>query len=118
MNALITGGAGFIGSHLAEYLVEQNCSVIIIDNFATGKIDNLKKIHNQIEIYNEDIENEIPIRIIGKKKIDVIYHLAALADIVPSIENPSKYMKTNVQGTVNTLEFARKVDAKRFIYTA
>ena len=90
MKSLITGGAGFIGSHLAEKLVAMGHKVIVIDNFFIGKKKNLKKLKKNLKIINADVKNYNKIEKYFKN-IDNVFHLAALADIVPSIENPQKY---------------------------
>lgn len=114
---LITGGAGFIGSNLAEYLISKGNKVKIIDNFTTGTFNNIKKIYQKIELKKIDITN---LKKLEKefKNIDVVYHLAGLADIVPSINNPAKYYETNVTGTLNVLQAARKFKIKKLIYAA
>ena len=105
----VTGGAGFIGSHLVERLLNENYKVKLIDNFYNGKKTNLTNFINNknLKIYKIDI--------LEKKKLDKIFnnckfvfHLAALADIVPSIEKPQAYYDTNVTGTFNVLEAAKK----------
>ena len=97
MNYLVTGGAGFIGSHLVEKLLKNQNKVFVIDNLSTGRILNLKKIKNfrKITFIKSDISKKG--KWIGQfKKIDCVFHLAALADIVPSINFPEKYFKSNV----------------------
>jgi len=116
MKAAVTGGAGFIGSHLVDHLLVKNYEVLIIDNFCTGSLDNIREINKQISIINHDIRTPLPENVF--KDCSVVFHLAALADIVPSIDRPIDYMSTNVQGTVNVLEAARESGVKRFIYTA
>ena len=117
MRCLITGGAGFIGSNLAEFLISKGYKVKIIDNFATGNINNIKNIKNKITLKRIDITDS---KKLSKefKNIDIVYHLAGLADIVPSINNPEKYYKTNVTGTLNVLQAAKKFKIKKFIYAA
>ena len=119
MNYLVTGGAGFIGSHLVEKLINSGNNVIVIDNLSTGRLLNLKKIKNYKKI--KFIKSDISIK--GNwtkyfKNIDCIFHLAALADIVPSINFPEKYFKSNVEGTLNILQAAKKNNVKKIIYTA
>ena len=98
MKSIITGGGGFIGSHLCESLVEQGHEVLVLDNFSLGKKDNLKKIKNKVTILKKDIRDLNSINNLFKG-VQNVYHLAALADIVPSIENPDDYYSTNVTGT-------------------
>lgn len=116
MKVAVTGGAGFIGSHLVESLISENYKVLVVDNFSTGSQNNLAGIKNKIEILNHDIKEPLPVGIFSG--CSIVYHLAALADIVPSIEQPTDYMATNVQGTVNVLEAARVGGVRRIIYTA
>jgi UDP-glucose 4-epimerase len=116
MKILVTGGAGFIGSHLVERLVSDGHKVTVLDNFVSGKIENLVLVKEKTMVINCDIRSEgIEEHFVG---IDVVFHLAALADIVPSITAPFEYMEVNVIGTTRILEAARKADVKRFIYVA
>ena len=117
MNCLITGGSGFIGSHLAEKLYSKKHKVTIFDNFSIGKKKNLHKLQNKIKIKKIDIRNK---KLLEKnfKKFDVVFHLAALADIVPSINNPKEYFTTNVDGSFNILTCCRKFKVRKLIYTA
>jgi len=116
-NVLITGGAGFIGSHLVDVLLEKENQVIVLDNFSTGRLENLNHISTDVKILNSDISRQ------GDwekafKNVDVVFHLAALADIVPSIENPFSYYQSNVHGTFNVLEACKKYKVKKIIYSA
>jgi UDP-glucose 4-epimerase len=117
MKTIVTGGAGFIGSHLVDALLELNYEVKVLDNFSTGRLENLNHVLDKIGIVECDIstsgawENEF-------EEIDQVFHLAALADIVPSIQNPADYFKANVNGTFNVLQAAKKNDVKRFVYSA
>ena len=117
MNSIVTGGGGFIGSHLVEELCKKGHKVTVIDNFSVGNIKNLSKVSRKIKIIKADIKN---LKKISKyfSNIDNVYHFAALADIVPSIENPSKYFDANVTGTMNVLTLSKKYKIKRFIYAA
>ncbi len=118
MKILITGGAGFIGSNLCDYLLEKNNKLVILDNLETGNIKNLLKSKNKIKFFKVDITNMKKLKDKYFKKIDVVFHLAALADIVPSINNPEKYFNTNVKGTLNILEKCKKNKVKKLIYAA
>ena len=117
MKILITGGAGFIGSHLVEKLIAKKHKIVVIDNLSTGRIENIKPFLSYIKFIKKDISK---ISTIEKyfKNIDVVFHLAALADIVPSINSPKKYFLSNVLGTLNVLEASVKYKIKKFIYTA
>ena len=117
MRYLITGGAGFIGSHLAEQLVKSKYKVIILDNLTVGNKKNLKNIIKKVQFKKIDICNFNKLKSVFKKG-DVVFHLAALADIVPSIVNPDKYFQTNVIGTYNVLKAAKEKKISRLIYTA
>lgn len=117
MDIIITGGAGFIGSHLVEKFVENNYNVTVIDNLSTGRISNLNNVMNKITfIENNIIETSSYIDLIPEGCC--IIHLAALADIVPSIENPQDYYLSNVTGTMHMIELARHKKAIKFIYAA
>jgi len=117
MKILITGGAGFIGSHLVEKLIKKKHKILVIDNLSTGRIENIKPFLSHIKFLKKDISK---ISTIEKyfKNIDVVFHLAALADIVPSINSPKKYFLSNVLGTLNVLEASVKYKIKKFVYTA
>ena len=113
MRSIVTGGAGFIGSHLCEQLIKLGHKVFVIDNFSNGKIKNLSKIKNKITIIKQDIRNYKKIQK-KFKNIDNVFHLAALSDIVPSIEKPDEYFTTNVDGTFNVLKASHQNKIKRF----
>lgn len=119
MRALITGGAGFIGSHLTELLLAQGEEVLVIDNLSSGRMDNLTHIENHpgYSFHEIDIRDRFRLEPLFEG-VDWVFHLAGLADIVPSIENPRAYFEVNVDGTFNVLEAARKYRCKRFIYAA
>ena len=117
MKAIVTGGFGFIGSHLVEFLLSKNFKVIVIDNFSTGKKENLKNSIKKIKFVKADISNKKKI-IKHFKGVDFVFHLAALADIVPSIQNPNEYFRSNVDGTLSILECCRKNKIKKIIYAA
>ena len=114
---LVTGGAGFIGSHLVDKLLEEGHEVIVIDNLSTGRKDNLTNIKERISFFNVDVTNFERILPLCNK-VDWVFHLAGLADIVPSIENPLKYYNSNVNGTISLLEASRIQKVKKFIYAA
>ncbi|MFZ3169375.1 MAG: NAD-dependent epimerase/dehydratase family protein [Candidatus Methanoperedens sp.] len=95
---LITGGAGFIGSHLAEALIRKGYDIIIVDDMSRGRSENLKNIINKIEFIRGNILNfELMEELV--KRSDIIFHLAALSRVMPSIENPELCFKSNIEGT-------------------
>src|SRR5271157_3144675 len=116
---IVTGGAGFIGSHLVDRLLEDGNRVIVIDNFSNGKQSNLahRTGNRNLTIHNLDIADFNAIQGLFKG-VACVYHLAALADIVPSIVHPLPYHRSNVDGTIAVLEAARKANVRRFIYAA
>ena len=118
MKTLVTGGAGFIGSNLVDKLLELGHQVTVLDNLSTGRLSNLDQVKNKINFVKIDIVN--PIGSLDKyfNDVDWVFHLAGLADIVPSINDPRSYFNTNVKGTLNVLENSRKFNVKKFIYAA
>ena len=117
MKIIVTGGAGFIGSNLVETISNTASEVVIIDNFSTGRLENIPKDQNNLTLVEADISKP------GNwqdsfRGADVVYHIAALADIVPSIENPKSYFESNVTGTLNVLEAMRRHSSGKLIYTA
>ena len=119
MKTIVTGGAGFIGSHLTELLLEKGHSVLVLDNFIAGRPENLTHLKNnpKLKIVQADVLEFDKIKD-HFKGVDWIFHLAALSDIIPSIKEPLKYHKNNVDGTVSVLEASRQAGVKRFIYAA
>lgn len=119
MRAIVTGGAGFIGSHLVDRLLQDNHEVTVIDNYVTGRPENLghQKGARLLNIIEQDITDQSAIAPLFEG-IDWVFHLAAVADIVPSIKEPDKYFRSNVDGTFAVLEAARKYGVKRFVYAA
>jgi UDP-glucose 4-epimerase len=118
MISIITGGAGFIGSHLAEYLVSKKHKVYVVDNFSNGQLKNLIHIKDKIKIVKADISSYQSKWTKIFLKADFVFHLAALADIVPSIEEPRNYFNSNVIGTFNVLEACRQNKKIKFLYAA
>ena len=116
---LVTGGAGFIGSHLVDRLINDGHDVVVLDNFSTGRPQNLEhhKGNSKLELVEVDISEYSKIEKYFKN-VDWVFHIAALADIVPSIKAPFEYHRSNVDGTVSVLEASKKHNVKRFIYAA
>lgn len=116
---VVTGGAGFIGSHLVDRLLSDGRSIRIIDNFASGGPHNLEHLkgRNDVELIQADIRDRDEM-LEGVKGAARVFHFAALADIVPSIQQPEIYFDVNVGGTLSTLEAARAAGVERFVYAA
>tara|TARA_B100001250_G_scaffold411106_1_gene438988 strand:- start:1015 stop:1992 length:978 start_codon:yes stop_codon:yes gene_type:complete len=117
MKVVVTGGAGFIGSNLVEFLLKKKWKVIVIDNLSTGNLDNIKNFKSKIKFIKSDISK------IGRwsnsfRNVDIVFHLAALADIVPSIQKPTNYFKSNVTGTFNIVNVCKKYKVKKLLYSA
>jgi len=117
LKSIVTGGAGFIGSHLVDKLLDIGHDVVVLDNFSTGRKENLSHVDGKIKL----VECDLSIK--GKwmeefKNVEWVFHLASLADIVPSIQNPEGYFRSNVDATFYVLEAARREEIKRFIYSA
>lgn len=119
MKCLVTGGAGFLGSNLVDQLIKNGDDVVVIDNFSTGRRENLAlhKNSERIRIIEADISDCEDIKPYFKD-IDVVFHLAALADIVPSIVVPMKYYRSNVTGAASVVEAARLAGVKKLVYAA
>lgn len=116
---VVTGGAGFIGSHIVDRLLADGHSVTVIDNLSCGRLSNLEqhKGNPKLKFVQADIAN---FEMIAShfEGIDWVFHMAALADIVPSIQRPMDYHRANVDGTIAVLEASRAGGVKRFIYAA
>jgi len=117
--ALVTGGAGFIGSHMVDLLVDRGYGVRIVDNLVGGREANLAQHAGNPEVVFEqaDIRDFAPENPLFAG-VDYVFHFAGIGDIVPSIERPVEYMSVNVQGTVHMLECARQAGVKKFVYAA
>lgn len=111
---LVTGGAGFIGSHIVEALVKQGAHVRVLDNFSTGKRENLQLLNKKIELIEGDIRDR---DIVSKAVtgVDYVLHQAALGSVPRSIENPAETNEVNVNGTLNLLLHAKSAGVKRFV---
>ena len=117
--AVVTGGAGFIGSHMVDLLLAKQFKVNVIDNLVGGHKKNYKHhIKNPLFKFTKMNICELKPNNILFKNADYIFHFAGIGDIVPSIENPANYMETNVQGTIKVLEAARFSKVKKFVYAA
>ena len=119
MRALVTGGAGFIGSHICQELLSRGHQVLAVDNLASGRLENFEEFvdtknfeFKKVDILDRD--GLLPLF----KGADWVFHMAGLADIVPSIEKPELYFDVNVKGTLNVLEASKNAGVKRFTYAA
>ena len=119
MRCIVTGGAGFIGSNLVDKLIDGGHEVIIFDNLSTGQ---QKNINPKAKFFLIDIAHQPYFENKTMKDImsgvDVVFHLAALARVQPSIENPIEYHNTNINGTLNMLDACRKYGVKRFVFSS
>lgn len=117
--AVVTGGAGFIGSHMVDVLLDRGFAVRVVDNLSGGHEENLAHHAGNGDLSAEwkdirDLERDDPLF----AGVRYVFHFAGIGDIVPSIERPTDYMDVNVQGTVRVLEAAREAEVERFVYAA
>ena len=119
MRTIVTGGAGFIGSHVTERLLDDGHQVTVLDDLSNGRPENLAHLrgNDRLTVVKVDVADHAAIRPLFEG-IDWVFHLAALADIVPSIVEPLSYHHSNVDGTASVLEASRLAGVKRFLYTA
>ena len=111
MKILVTGGAGFIGSHIVEYLVQRGDSVTVVDNLNTGKIENLKSVFKKINFAQIDIRDFKVLKNL-MENIDGIFHQAAMASVQDSFRIPEKFHDVNVNGTENIFKIAKEFGIK------
>ena len=112
---LVTGGAGFIGSHIARKLVKDGHKVIIIDNLSEGKLENIADIKNKVSFYKKDILDLKSLKTLFKN-VDYVFHQAALRSVERSVKNPIETNKVNIEGTLNVLIASRDNKVKRVIF--
>lgn len=112
---LVTGGAGFIGSHLVDLLVAEGHQVRVLDNLSSGKIANIQ--HEDVELYSGDIRDGKAVQS-AMRGVSHVYHLAALGSVPRSIENPGETIEVNVNGTLRVLEAAREAGVERFVFAS
>ena len=112
MKILVTGGAGFIGSHVVDFLVERGDDVVVVDNLSTGKKENLnpKALFYKLDINSEVLEE------IFKGSIEIVIHLAAQVSVSKSQENPAQDAFVNINGSLNLINFTKKYGVEKFIY--
>ena len=107
MHFAVTGGAGFIGSHLVNYLIKEGHSISVIDNLSYGKKQNLAEVSDQIKFYQEDIRDFEALKKI-LKNVDGVFHQAALTVVQDSLKKPQEYQDVNVSGTENIFKLAKE----------
>lgn len=115
MKILVTGGAGFIGSHLVDYLISLNHYVCIVDNLSTGRLQNVNK---KASFYQMDIADPKLIELFLDKRPEIVYHLAAQISVPESIKDPLTDAQTNITGTLNLLDACRIYNVKKIIYSS
>ena len=113
MKILVTGGAGFIGSHLTDKLIENGHCVVVIDNLSTGKKENFNP---KAKFYKIDIRSPKIFQIFKNERPEIVFHFAAQADVRKSVQNPIKDAKINILGTLNVLENCKRIKVKKFIF--
>lgn len=117
MRVLVTGGAGFIGSHLVEQLLALGNRVRVMDNLSTGKRENLPRLHPALEFIGGDIRDRRTVA--GcMRQIDAVFHLAAIASVQATMDDPVGAHETNLDGTLYLLDAARRAGVRRFVYAS
>ena len=119
MRSLVTGGAGFIGSHMVDLLLAEGHQVVVLDNLSTGHLGNLSHLENNsnFNFHELDVRSSEEIKPYFEG-VDWVFHFAALADIVPSIQRPLGYIRAGADATVSVLEASRLSGVSRFVYAA
>ena len=118
---LVTGGAGFIGSHLADRLLAEGHRVISVDDLTTGRIANLvdaRGYGKEFTFFNMDVRADGLLPLFERHRPEVVFHLAAQSGVRPSLEDPVLDASINVMGTLNVLECAARVEARKVVYAA
>lgn len=117
MNYLVTGGAGFIGSHIVEHLVNSGKPVTVLDNLSTGRLENLKSFESKIDFVQGDIRDEALLKQV-MQNIDVVFHEAAVASVTKSIEAPVETDAINIGGAVTVLTVAKDCGVKKVVFAS
>ena len=114
--AVVTGGAGFIGSHVVDELLSKNYEVLVLDNMSTGNLDNISS--DKVEVYRADVTGSPQSIAALIKGAECVFHLAAKTSVQESLDEPTPYFLTNSIGTANVLEACRLAEVKKFIYSS
>lgn len=116
---LVTGGAGFIGSHLVDRLIKEDHEVVVLDNFFSGKIENIKHHldSGELSLIKGDVRDSDDVEK-AMREVDAVFHLAAIVSVPLSIKKPSLVNEVNVEGTLNLLETSSKADVEKFVYSS
>jgi nucleoside-diphosphate-sugar epimerase len=117
MRVLVTGGAGFIGSHLVEELLRVGASVRVLDNFSSGKRENLETFHGDLEILEDDLRNTEAVKA-ATRDVELVFHLAAFISVPQSMVDPEECFAINVAGTVKLLEAARRAGVRKVVLSS
>lgn len=120
MHSLVTGGAGFIGSHLVDLLVEEGHTVTVLDNFSSGKVENLQDAMNRgnVEVVEGDIRSVNFDELFSRQQTEIVFHLAAQIDVRKSVEDPVEDCETNVLATVKLADAARRHGVRKIVHTS
>lgn len=115
--ALVTGGAGFIGSHLVEVLLSGKCKVTVVDNLTSGNLSNIEPLKDRITFYQGDIR-QMDVLKKAARDCDVIFHLAAMVSVPQTVDNPVESAEINAIGTLNVFEAARSQNVRRIVFSS
>lgn len=117
MRALVTGGAGFIGSHIAHRLVREGHEVVVLDNLSSGKLENLAAIREQVRFVEGDVRDRAAVEAVTAG-CEVVFHEAAIVSVPYSVEHPEESHDVNIEGTINVLQAARKAKTRRVVFAS
>jgi UDP-glucose 4-epimerase len=118
MNILVTGGAGFIGSHIVDRLIKEGHSVAVIDDLSNGRLDNLAGVKDRIRFYKMSVTSQDLAEVFTKERPEVVFHLAAHINVRNSMKDPTHDATVNILGSINVLEHARLFGTKKIIFSS